>query len=84
MVATLRQFVKVEAGGVIRIQSSELREGATAEVLVLTDAPVQAAAATPGVVDPSWLSFIGMGAHSGRTVEQIDADVRELRDEWER
>ena len=32
------------------------------------------------IVDPSWITFIGMGAHTGRTVEQIDADMRELRD----
>ena len=86
MIAAVRQIVTVEAGGIVRVQSPELREGTTAEVVVLTQVITTASdAATPdGIVDPSWLSFIGMGADSGRTVEQIDADLRELRDEWDR
>ncbi len=81
MVAALRQFVTVEAGGVVRVQSGDLREGDVAEVLVLTAPPTTPDA---GVIDPSWEQFIGGGSHSGRTVEEVDASIRELRDEWDR
>ncbi len=82
MVATLRQFVRVEPGGIVRVQSSDLHEGEVAEVLVIT-----AASRKPdgdGIVDPSWEKFIGSGVSTGRTPAQIDADLRELRDEWDR
>jgi len=35
MVAAIRQFVKVEAGGVVRVRSPKLKPGAEAEVIVL-------------------------------------------------
>ena len=44
MVAAIRQTVTVGSGGKVEIQSPELREGATAEVIVLLD---EAPATTP-------------------------------------
>ena len=85
MVAAVRQFVTVEPGGVVRVQSPELREGDVAEVVVLTGSPVSAPNAVardaPGA---TWSSFIGSGASTGRTAAEIDAYIRELRDEWDR
>jgi hypothetical protein len=76
----IRQSVRVEAGGVIRVQSPRLREGSVADVVVTTTDSAEPARR----VDRTWAAFIGSGAHSGRTVAEIDAEIRELRDEWDR
>ena len=77
MVATLKQIVKVEPGGIIRIQSSQLQEGILAEVLVTAEMP-------SAIVDglSTWDQFIGAGTQSGRSIAEIDQSIRELRDEW--
>jgi len=73
MVASLRQLVTVQPGGVVRIQSDQLKEGAVAEVVITTNA---------GESQMSWNEFIGIGEKPGRSVAEIDAYIRELRDEW--
>jgi hypothetical protein len=77
MISTLRQVVKIGAGGTIRIQSDQFQEGQIADVLVTT-------AHSEPVESPSrsWEQFIGVGVKSGRTEREIDASIRELRDEW--
>jgi len=77
MVTTLRQVAKVQPGGVIRVQSDQLREGAMAEVVITTDTLTSVPAE-----NSTWDAFIGAGVGTGRTVEEIDASIRELRDEW--
>ncbi len=81
MVTTLRQLVTVEPGGVIRVQSDFFREGDLAEVLVTTTAPKEQSVEVSGP-SGNWKSFIGAGIETGRTVAEIDASIRELRDEW--
>jgi hypothetical protein len=77
MVAILRQIVKVEPGGVARVQSDQLREGAVAEVLVTINT-----VETDRAFGSTWKTFIGAGVGGGRSVEEIDGSIRELRDEW--
>jgi hypothetical protein len=81
MVATLRQFVTVLPGGIVRVQSDVLREGTVAEVVIT---PATLANTPQEERSPlTWNAFIGAGSGSGRSVEDIDASIRELRDEWQ-
>jgi hypothetical protein len=78
VVAAIRQQVTVQPGGVIEIRSPELTPGSSAEVIVLVDS------AAPPAGGPPLVSFVGAGNGSFRSVEEIDAYVRELRDECDR
>lgn len=76
MVAAVKQIVTVRPGGVVEVRSSDLPDGATAEVIVLIEKPAPA---------PRTLtSFIGAGKGLFQSIEDVDAYVRELRDEWDR
>jgi hypothetical protein len=75
VVAAIKQQVTVQPGGVIEIRSPELTPGASAEVIVLVDSAAPPAGTRPLV------SFIGAGQGGFRSVEEIDAYIRELRDE---
>jgi hypothetical protein len=78
MVAAIRQQVTVQPGGVVEVRSPELTPGSSAEVIVLVEA------ASPPPRDRPLVSFIGAGRAGFRSVEEIDAYIRELRDEWDR
>ena len=80
MVTAIRQQVTVQPGGVIEVRSPELTPGAQAEVIVL----IEAAPATGVAPKRTLSSFIGAGKGSFRSVEEVDAYIRELRDEWDR
>ena len=76
MVAAIRQTVTVGEGGVIEVRSPELRPGARAEVIVLVEPQPS--------VRRSLSSFIGSGRGCFSSVEEVDAYIREQRDEWDR
>lgn len=78
MVQAIRKRVRVGAGGVIELRDPALTEGADAEVIVLLSA------ATDDALPPLSLADIVGIAPSGRTAEEIDAELRALRDEWDR
>ena len=80
MVTAIRQSVTVLPGGVVEVRSGDLPAGATADVIVLIDRPGPAA---PPPRRPL-ASFIGTGKGLFRSVAEIDAYVRGLRDEWDR
>ncbi len=64
----------------MRIQSDQLEEGALAEVVIVSGALSPHTSNRP----TTWAGFIGIGANPGRSIEEIDASIRELRDEWPR
>jgi hypothetical protein len=77
MVTAVRQNVTVQRGGVIEVRSADLREGDWAEVIVLVEPPA---------VPPhraTWSEFVGSAAGAFKSVAEVDAYIRELRDEWE-
>jgi hypothetical protein len=76
MVAAIKQQVTVQPGGVIEIRSPELKPGTSAEVIVLVEDQPSS--------QRTWASFIGSGRGQFKSVEEIDAYIRELRDEWDR
>ena len=80
MVAAIKQHVTIQPGGVIEIRSPELTPGTSAEVIVL----VEEQPATHPASQRTWASFIGSGRGQFKSVEEIDAYIRELRDEWDR
>jgi hypothetical protein len=82
MAEILRRTVIVEPGGIVQVQSDQLRVGSTVEVIVSVEIGPTPGDAKP-LVDSSWATFIGAGVSTGRTVEEIDADMRALRDEWD-
>ena len=84
MVRAIKQRVTVGAGGRVQIDHSELPEGRTAEVIVLLD-DSEAAASPPaeGVPRPAG-SYFGACRGQFKSVEEADAYLRGLRDEWER
>jgi hypothetical protein len=78
MVAAIKQTVTVEPGGIVRVTSAQLEVGARAEVIVLVEGvPVPATAAPLA-------SFIGAARGAFSSVEEIDAHIRQERDEWDR
>ena len=101
---TVRQRVRVLAGGRVEITDPSLQEGAEVEVSVSVPEPsgdgAPAEAEVPADPDEGWddgmLTFEELealpplpldqilGAHpSGRTADEIDRDLRALRDEWD-
>ncbi len=76
MVAAIKQTVTVQPGGVIEVRSIDLKEGTTAEVIVLVES-----------LDPSerrtLTSFIGSAKGSFKSRAEVDAYVRGLRYEWD-
>jgi hypothetical protein len=76
MVAAIKQTVVVQPGGRVEVRSDQLKEGSTAEVIVLVDAQ-------PPAQHRSLSSFIGSAKGSFKSGAEIDTYVRELRDEWD-
>ncbi|MBM4035889.1 MAG: hypothetical protein FJ291_29470 [Planctomycetes bacterium] len=74
MTHAIRQNVVVQPGGRIEIVSSELTPGASAEVIVIEDAP--RAKKRP------LKSFLGAGKGCYATPEEADAFIRRERDAW--
>ena len=75
MINAIRQTVVVQPGGRIEVVSSELTPGASAEVIVLEEAP-------PARKRPL-KSFHGTGKGCYATPEEADAFIRRERDAWE-
>ena len=69
----------VQPGGVVEVRSPELTPGASADVIVL----VEDGKPLPSGARPL-VSFIGAGKGRFKSVEAVDAYIRELRDEWDR
>jgi hypothetical protein len=80
MVAAIKQTVTVQAGGLVEVRSPNLPEGARAEVIVLLE---DETAASPPTPSPTWAEIIGSGRGTFANVEEVDAYVRGLRDEWD-
>jgi hypothetical protein len=76
MVRAIKQHVTVEKGGVVRVQSPDLPEGAKAEVIVLVERRVK--------TQPSLSSFFGTGQGCFTSIEEVDTFIRSERDAWER
>lgn len=80
MVTTVKQRVRVGPDGSVHVQSPELRPGEEAEVIVLMKGGNGSA---DGRDLMQWSDFIGKGKGLFNSVDEIDAYIRELRDEWE-
>jgi hypothetical protein len=80
MATAIKQRVTVKEGGVIEVRSDQLRPGAEAEVIVLLDDTLPHA--TPQS-RRTLSSFIGAGKGLFNSVQEVDAHIRGLRDEWE-
>lgn len=72
--------VRVGAGGAIELRDPALPEGAEAEVIVLVD-PTSEAATGKELLPLA--SMFGAARGTFRTPEEVDAYIRELRDEWD-
>jgi hypothetical protein len=81
VVAAIKERVTVQPGGVIEIRSPELTPGTSAEVIVLVEASAPTGAQP---LAPTWASFIGSGRGGFKSVAEVDAYIRGLRDEWDR
>ncbi len=82
MLAAIKQQVTVQPGGVVGVRSPELTPGATVEVITLIEQP--AGDPPPASFARTSGSFIGSATGQFKSAEDVDAYVRELRDEWER
>jgi hypothetical protein len=86
MTAAIKQRVRVGPGGTIQLQSDQLRAGDEVEVTVLADvktAPREEADSSGKKPKRSLADYIGTAPPSFKTIEEVDAYIRELRDEWE-
>lgn len=81
MVAAIKQTVVVQPGGLVQVQSPRLHEGDRAEVIVLVEE--QSASGAGSAPVSKWSDFIGSAGGQFKTIEEVDAYIRELRDEWE-
>lgn len=77
MLNAIKEKVTVKAGGKIVIQSPELIEGTTAEVIVMVDNPPEKSR--------SLMSFFGVGKGKGsfKTAKDVDSFIRAERDSWD-
>lgn len=80
MATAIKQSVTIQPGGVVQVISPELPAGARAEVTVVVEEPRHPSARPRRFL----ASFIGSAKGQFRSVEEIDAYIRELRDEWDR
>jgi hypothetical protein len=77
MVTAIKQNVTVEAGGRIAVQSAELREGESAEVIIIVDRA--SSTLTRDRLDA--LQLLRSSLHlTSETANQWEADVRAERD----
>lgn len=99
MIQAVRKTVRIGPGGRIELQDAALPEGKDVEVIVLLSEPAGdgAPGAPPPssserrmlsaqeleALPPLPFSEIVGSAPSGRTAEEVDRDLRALRDEWE-
>jgi hypothetical protein len=75
MLNGIRQKTVVRSGGIIQLQSAELPEGATVEVIVLLEPPVEP--------QRPLTNFIGAARGSFATPEEADRFIRQERDAWD-
>ena len=75
MINAIRQTVIVQPGGRIEVVAPELTPGASAEVIVLEEAP-------PTRKRP-FKSFLGTGKGCYATPEEADAFIRRERESWD-
>jgi hypothetical protein len=75
MLTAIRQRTVVKPGGVVSVACPELREGATAEVLVLVEAPRPARR--------SLAALIGAGKGGFSSTHEVDEFLRRDRESWE-
>jgi hypothetical protein len=76
MVQALKQRITIGAGGRVQIDHTDLPEGRAAEVIVLLEEPASPAARPLSSLFGAWKGQFA-------SPEEVDAYVRELRDEWE-
>ena len=74
MVTAIKQTVKIQQGGRIEIQSSELPEGSSAEVIVLVE---------PTRRTVPLASLIGKGKGGFESPRSVEDYLHEERDSWE-
>ena len=79
---TFRETVTVGPGGTVQVKSDHLRPGVEVEVMVVARTPASPPPTTEELARPL-TSFIGSAKGNFKSVEEIDAYIRELRDEWE-
>jgi hypothetical protein len=80
MMQPLKARVRVRPDGTLRLESSGLPAGAEAEVIVLVEASGASSLAKP----KKMTELIGAGGGLFKSVEEVDAYINELRDEWVR
>ncbi|MCC6424595.1 MAG: hypothetical protein IT447_14065 [Phycisphaerales bacterium] len=73
---SIRQSVIVQPGGVVEVRSPQLKVGAQADVTVVIEDQ-------PSTQRRTLVSFIGSGMGLFNNAHEIDAQIRELRDEWD-
>ncbi|MBI1785910.1 hypothetical protein HYR69_12265 [Candidatus Sumerlaeota bacterium] len=75
MQPAIREHVTVKAGGTIEIQRPDLPEGASADVIILLHGEDSTA--------PPLSSLIGAGRGCFSSIDEVDAFINGLRDEWQ-
>ena len=80
MIQALKEKLRVQPDGTLRLESSGLPAGAEAEVIVLVEAP----GTSPPANLKKMTDLIGAGAGLFKSTAEIDAYINHLRDEWER
>jgi hypothetical protein len=81
MVATIKQTVTVQPGGIIQIRSDQFKPGTQAEVTVRVETPEPIPEPQKRV---TWASLRGAGKGCYASAEEVDAFIRSERDAWER
>ncbi|HET6569119.1 MAG TPA: hypothetical protein VFG50_14225 [Rhodothermales bacterium] len=77
MVQAVRKRVTIKRGGIVEMQDPELPEGAEAEIIILLNSQ-------PSGQDlPPLTELVGSAKGVFKSPEEIDAYIRDLRDEWD-
>lgn len=77
MIESFRERVIIRPGGFIEIQNSALKEGTSAEVIVMIDT------AEPDQNQPPLSSYLGKGKGVYGSAEEADRILTSERDAWE-
>jgi hypothetical protein len=78
MISEVRTYATVQPGGLIKVRSNELLEGATVEVIVRINIHSLAEAKAKGLS-----RFIGAAKGGFSSVAEVDTYIRQERDSWD-
>lgn len=74
MLQAIRERVTIKPGGLLQVRRPDLPSGVEADVIIMIE--------QPGHASECLASFVGKGKGCFKSVEDVDAFIRNERDSW--